>query len=445
MIFSKHNFARSGATKQSYLGNALLMGLLRNKSRKLDLFLAKVALILILSTCTFYSQENNIELVESIPVETSLDNPDIRNTQEVWLEMINSAQKTIDIEQFYISNKKGEPLDTILKAIVAAAKRGVIVRIIVDSKMYETYPDDVNWLEEQSPNIIARVLDIGKISGGIQHAKFFIVDGYEIFLGSQNFDWRALKHIHELGIRFKGVFDLHKKIFEYDWCKARESSEHCYLSNPLIEIVFGEDSNFILTYIRPTFSSPDAVDKYKISRNVEDSQELIETLTDLYNINKIISEAKKEINLTFLSYNPITKDGYWDEIDTALINASKRGVKVKLLVSDWNLTKTAVDHFKTLISYPNFEIRYTAIPEYSGGFIPFARVDHCKYITADDYVWIGTSNMSRSYFYESRNLGIIIEQRPLAKQVRRIFYKSWDSEYAHPIEPNGEYTPRKRN
>lgn len=116
-----------------------------------------------------------------------------------------------------------------------------------------------------------------------------------------------------------------------------------------------------------------------------------------------------------------------------------------MLVSDWNLTKTAVDHFKTLISYPNFEIRYTAIPEYSGGFIPFARVDHCKYITADDYVWIGTSNMSRSYFYESRNLGIIIEQRPLAKQVRRIFYKSWDSEYAHPIEPNGEYTPRKRN
>lgn len=216
MIFSKHNFARSGATKQSYLGNALLKGLLRNKSRKLDLFLAKVALILILSTCTFYSQENNFELVESIPVETSLDNPDIRNTQEVWLEMINSAQKTIDIEQFYISNKKGEPLDTILKAIVAAAKRGVIVRIIVDSKMYETYPDDVNWLEEQSPNIIARVLDIGKISGGIQHAKFFIIDGYEIFLGSQNFDWRALKHIHELGIRFKGVFDLHKKIFEYD-------------------------------------------------------------------------------------------------------------------------------------------------------------------------------------------------------------------------------------
>jgi phosphatidylserine/phosphatidylglycerophosphate/cardiolipin synthase-like enzyme len=401
-------------------------------------------LFILLLFSSVYAQNNSFELVESIPVETSLDNPDIRNTQEVWLEMINSAQKTLDIEQFYISNEKGEPLDTILKAIVAAAKRGIIVRIIVDSKMYDTYPYDVQWLEEQSPNITTRVLDIGRISGGIQHAKFFIVDGYEIFLGSQNFDWRALKHIHELGIRFKGVFELHKKIFEYDWCKAGESSEHCYLSYPLIEVTYYTDTSFISTYMQPTFSSPNAVDKYLLKKEAE-PQKLIEILTDLYNINRMISEAKKEINLQFLSYNPNTNDGYWEEIDTALINASKRGVKVKLLVSDWNLSKTAVEHFKTLISYPNFEVRYTSIPEYSGGFIPFARVEHCKYIAADDYVWIGTSNMSRSYFYESRNLGMIIEQSQLAEQVRSIFYKSWNSEYANPIEPNGEYTPRKRD
>jgi hypothetical protein len=43
--------------------------------------------------------------------------------------MINSAEKTLDIEQFYISNEKGEPLD-VLGAIVAAGKRGVVVRII---------------------------------------------------------------------------------------------------------------------------------------------------------------------------------------------------------------------------------------------------------------------------------------------------------------------------
>ena len=68
--------------------------------------------ILILNSVVFSQQ--NLELVESIPVEKTLNNPDIRNTLEVWLEMINSAQTTLDIEQFYISNEKGEPLDTCL-------------------------------------------------------------------------------------------------------------------------------------------------------------------------------------------------------------------------------------------------------------------------------------------------------------------------------------------
>ena len=97
---------------------------------------------LLLNYLSYTQVVQNIELVESIPVETTLDNPDIRNTLEVWLEMINSAETTLDIEQFYISNEKGEPLDIILGAIIAAGKRGVKVRIIIDSKMYKTYPED---------------------------------------------------------------------------------------------------------------------------------------------------------------------------------------------------------------------------------------------------------------------------------------------------------------
>ena len=120
-------------------------------------------------------------------------------------------------------------------------------------------------------------------------------------------------------------------------------------------------------------------------------------------------------------------------------------MKVKLLVSDWNLGKTAVEHFKELIGYPNFEVRYTEIPDYSGGFIPFARVEHCKFITADSTCWIGTSNMSYDYFYESRNVGLVVENGKFTQRVRDIFYKSWNSEYAHPIESNGEYIPRKKS
>src|SRR3990172_2336305 len=139
-------------------------------------FKLKILFLFLFPLIIFPQQKFDIELVESIPVETTLDNPDIRNTQEVWLEMINSAQKTLDIEQFYITSEEGEPLDTILKAIVAAANRGVQVRIIVDGTFYEMYPADVSWLEAQSYNIEKRVIDFKTLAGGIQHAKFFIVD-----------------------------------------------------------------------------------------------------------------------------------------------------------------------------------------------------------------------------------------------------------------------------
>lgn len=400
-------------------------------------FVLRVVSLLIFSCCALYSQQN-IELVESIPIETSLDNPDIRNTQEVWLEMINTAQKTLDIEQFYISNERGEPLDTILTAIVAAAKRGVIVRIIVDGEMYRTYPDDVTWMEQQSPNITKHVIDFKALAGGIQHAKFFIVDGKEVFFGSQNFDWRALKHIHELGVRISGdneLIRIYSDIFNEDW-KYSEINDGKTWNLPIYTIsgpdfmihksIYGDSIQ-----VKPTISPKEF---YHINGE-----------KDLDEIMFMINYASTEITLQFLSYNPVTKEGYWEEVDAALISATKRGVKVKLLVSDWNLGKTAVEHFKELIQYPNFEVRYTVIPDFSGGFIPFARVEHCKFITADNITWIGTSNMSYDYFYESRNVGLVVESGKFTQRVRDIFYMSWESEYAHPVESTGEYRSRQRN
>ena len=445
LFLSKFNlFARSKATfttlgKQSYPYNALSMGLLRFVFRRLNTSLAKVVLSIVLICSVLYSQENNIELVESIPVETSLDNPDIRNTQEVWLEMINSAQKSLDIEQFYISNEKGEPLDTVLNAIVVAANRGVIVRIIVDGEMFRTYPDDVTWLEQQSKNITKHVIDFKSLAGGIQHAKFFIVDGKEIFLGSQNFDWRALKHIHELGVRIKSSIVLrYLNMFNFDWYYSERNDGVNWLTDSSMVYAIRRNSQLIYT---PVYDTINPIAVFSPKEFLIDG---IFSKWDLTSIVKMIIEAKSEITLQFLSYNPVTKDGYWEEIDTALINASKRGVKVKLLVSDWNLSKTAVEHFKELIKYPNFEVRYTSIPDYSGGFIPYARVEHCKFITADNYTWIGTSNMSHDYFYESRNVGLVVESEKFTQRVGDIFFKSWNSEYARPIESTGEYVPRRR-
>ena len=81
-----------------------------------------------------------IEIVESTPIGTSLDNPDIRNTHEVWLEMIGNARQSLDLEEYYVSNMPGRQLESVLAALYNAADRGVKVRLIADSRMYKNVP-----------------------------------------------------------------------------------------------------------------------------------------------------------------------------------------------------------------------------------------------------------------------------------------------------------------
>ena len=42
------------------------------------------------------------------------------------------------------------------------------------------------------PGAESRLFDVGKAWGGVLHAKYFLVDDDGLYLGSQNFDWRAL-------------------------------------------------------------------------------------------------------------------------------------------------------------------------------------------------------------------------------------------------------------
>lgn len=388
----------------------------------------------------------DIELVESIPVETNLDNPDIRNTQEVWLEMINGAKLTLDIEQFYISNEKGEALNTVINAIVSAGERGVKVRIIVDAGMYKTYPETVDWLGKQK-NIEVVKFDVKSLTGGIQHAKFFIVDNEQVFLGSQNFDWRALNHIHEIGVRIKhkGCSDFFERVFKMDWEFVEEDLDR-------FDFEFPETNKFI-------FPHKDSLSSFIVSCSFTTTSKLLfvasgdprgrrnifpEYLDNEFDdklIISLINSAKSEITLQFLSYHSKSREGsYWGALDSSLINAVNRGVKIKMIISDWNLSKDDVETFLMLQENPNIEIKYSSIPEWSGGYIPYARVEHCKFITIDGKsCWIGTSNAEKSYFYNSRNVGIVIENEKFTTRLRDIFYKSWNSEYTHPIMSEGEY------
>jgi phosphatidylserine/phosphatidylglycerophosphate/cardiolipin synthase-like enzyme len=382
------------------------------------------------------AQSPDVEIVESIPVSTTLDNPDIRNTHEVWLEMIGRSRKSLDLEQFYISNEPGKLLEDILAAIYKAADRGVKVRVIIDARMYKTYPGSADSLGRYK-NIEVRRIDFGQVGGGIQHAKYFICDAKEVFVGSQNFDWRALEHIHELGLRInnKEFAAAYGDVFELDWqlaslapeaAKAFPLTRKKYTTPILVAGKNGDVASLV-----PTFSPIGWI---------RDS-----TLWDEQAMVGVMDGSRRTLTLQFLSYSPSERrGGKYTAIDDAIRRAAKRGAKVRMTVSDWQKGSPAVAALKELADVPNIEVAFTTIPEWSGGYISFARVEHCKYIVADESkFWLGTSNCEKSYFYGSRNLGVVCTSSNLAGTLARIFQKSWSSPYKELITQNGEYSPRE--
>ncbi|MBI3766388.1 MAG: phospholipase [Ignavibacteriales bacterium] len=378
----------------------------------------------------------DFEIVESIPIETTLDNPDIRNTHDVWLDMINEAKRTLDIEEFYISNQASEPLDDIIKAIMKAAERGVKVRVITDARMYKTYPETIDLLGKQK-NISTRVIDFGKLAGGVQHAKYFIVDTEQVFIGSKNFDWRALKHIHELGIRFKNADAAVpcRDLFDLDWQLA-EKNDPKLIDSALESIRYRTPFRVIEPNNDTLIFSPTCSPRGLIPDTV---------LWDEKNIIYLIDGAKSDVFCQVLTYSPVGRDkSFYGVLDNALRRAAVRGVNVKMIVSDWSKEHPTIEHLKSLALIPNVEIKFSEIPEWSGGYIPFARVEHCKYLVIDSAMcWLGTSNWEKSYFYNTRNLGLVVKNSRIAGILRTIFLKSWDGPYTELIKPEVEYKARK--
>ncbi|MDI6782918.1 MAG: phospholipase D-like domain-containing protein [bacterium] len=378
----------------------------------------------------------DFELVESIPVETELDNPNIRNTPEVWLEMFKNAKKSLDIEQFYICNAPNEPLEEIIQALIDAGKRRVKVRIISESKFYKTYPETLDRLKKEK-NISVRIIDFGKLAGGIMHAKYFIVDTRQVFLGSQNFDWKALKHIHEIGLKITNpaCAKIFSDVFELDWQLA-EKNDPSLIKKFLVKKQYPVP----IRLIEPSNQMVEFTPVYSPTGLIPD-----ESLWDEKKIIELIDTAKQEVVMQVLTYNPSVKGGgYYAELDTALRRAAARKVNVKLIISDWAKRKPQIDYLKSLAVIPNIEVKLSTIPQWSGGYVSYARVDHSKYLVVDSTKsWVGTSNWEKGYFYDSRNVGVIVNNNLISSLLEQIFMKSWDGPYTYFVKPDEEYIPPK--
>lgn len=382
-----------------------------------------------------------VALAETRPVETTLGNPAIPVAHEVWLEMIRGARRTLDFEEMYCSALPGEPTDDLLAAIGAAAKRGVKVRLLLDAGMYKTYPQPGESLGTV-PGVSVRTIDVRKIAGGIQHAKFFMADGEQVYLGSQNFDWRSFKHIHELGVRVRDprLTAFYADVFELDWQVAGEqiAGRDSTGARLLASWPRREAGAWPLTLVQSPGDTVRLWPSYTPRSFIPDT-----TLWDRDAIVRLLDSARHEIAVQIYSYAIGQRDRRDDTIDLALRRAAGRGVSVKLLVSDWEADNARIGDVQALSTVPNLETRMSSVPEWSKAYIPFARVEHCKYMVVDSlWTWVGTDNWEPSYFHSVRNVALTMKNRPIALEARRVFENSWSSPITRMVRAGEHYEPK---
>lgn len=365
-----------------------------------------------------------VELVETAPIETTLDHPDLPEAADVWRQMIAGARHTIDLAEFYVTNAPNSRLQPVIDALVAAAARGVMVRLLVDDGFARHEAATLEALAATHALAIRR-LDMHARAGGILHAKYFVVDGADAYLGSQNFDWRSLTHIQELGVRLRSaaLAGVLANLFETDWALAgggaAAARTHAHATNRF-PLVAGEGAS--RSELTPVYSPrgwlPD------------------EKLWELPRIVAMIDGAKTSVRVQLLTYKPFA------ELDGALRRAAARGVTVELLVSDWCKRKGCVEGVQRLALVPHVAVSFLSLPAWSGGFIPYARVAHAKYLVVDGAgAWIGTSNWERDYFYASRNVGLLVAGGRIPPRLDAFFGDNWRSPYATRVDPHAHYEP----
>lgn len=370
------------------------------------------------------------ELVHTSPVETSLTNPDLRESVAVWSELFDSAKKEIVIAQFYAVSKPGTAFEKVLASLTAAGQRGVKIRFLLDQKGVGLSEAATIARIKAIPNLDLRLIDFNKITGnGIVHAKYLAVDGEVAYIGSQNFDWRSFEHIHETGLRITepAMVGQVQAIFEQDWqaqALTSQGSRATVLNSKVVPANYAQNA-FLL-------ASPNAYNP----AGVGDSETGLPAL---------LAEAKSEVRIQLLDYAPLSYGPnrtrpYYAVIDNAVRAAAQRGVKIKLMVSSWNTEAPAIAYLKSLALVPNVEIRIVTIPTASTGFIPFARVIHSKTMSIDGKLaWVGTSNWAGGYFDLSRNLEVVLRNDAMAQRIAALHEQTWSSAYAQPIDINRQY------
>ncbi|MCJ8737043.1 hypothetical protein PDJAM_G00019280 [Pangasius djambal] len=407
-------------------------------------------------------QECRIVLVESIPLWMDYGTNATFGVPlyKAWKDLLSTATEQIDIASFYwsltaedigVKSSTDQFGRDLLEQLKALPKRNVSVRAVSSIPSVATNSTDLEVLRENGVQV--RRINFGKLTRGILHSKFWIVDRRHIYIGSANMDWRALTQVKELGVVIYNctslATDLHK-IYQSYWVMGQK--------NATIPVPWPSSYDTSINKDQPLrVNLSDVPSRVYISNSppafCPDSR-----TKDLDAVLSVVSQAEQFIHVAVMEYFPASKfyynHRYWPVIENALIRSVfERNVTVRLLVSCGRDSDSSVLPFLKSLNALNsasdnirIEVRLYIVPVGNETNIPYTRVNHNKYMVTDNVAYIGTSNWSADYFNTTAGVGLVVSQDVLHSpspgdtllgQLSAVFDRDWGSEFAVPLEKLG--------
>uniref|UniRef100_A0A8B9RUR5 5'-3' exonuclease PLD3 n=1 Tax=Accipiter nisus TaxID=211598 RepID=A0A8B9RUR5_9AVES len=404
-----------------------------------------------------------IVLVESIPEGMTFSDGSVPNpsTFSTWMNLLGTVTHSLDIASFYWTmtnedTRTHEPSaaqgEQILKELLQLSQRGVTVRIAVSHPSARSPLNDLQALEQSGA--VVRTVDMPRLTGGVLHTKFWLVDGTHLYIGSANMDWRSLTQVKELGAAVYNCSCLAKdlgKIFEAYWA----------LGVPGASIPVPWPANYSTTFNMETplelkLNDTDAAIYFSSSPPA-----LCATgrTQDLGALLSVIDAAEDFVDIAVMSYLPTTEfshpQRFWPAIDNRLRKAVfERRVKVRLLAGCWRHSQVTMFPFlKSLAAVADNRTRYSVevrlfmVPASAAqAKIPYARVNHNKYMVTEKVAYIGTSNWSGDYFVRTAGSALVVNQTvsqtsagtaastsTIREQLQAVFERDWSSQYSADI------------
>lgn len=403
----------------------------------------------------FSTDSCSMALVESIPLYMDYKGNATFGIplEKVWKSLISMATQKLDVVSFYwsltgedtgLNSSCDIPGRDILAELEALPSRNVSVRLLTSIPSVQTNCTDFKVLQQKGVHV--REVDFGRLTNGVLHSKFWIVDGKHLFIGSANMDWRALTQVKELGVVIFNCSSLAmdlQKIFNSYWEMGIPNSS---LPDPWPSKY---DTN--ISRHHPLLLKEDNVSsQIYIAGSPPPFCPLSRTL-DLDAILSIISGAQHYVDVAVMEYLPLIRfekpQKYWPVIDDALKTAAfDRKVKIRMLIScgrdsapdmmSYLQSLAALDSHHEHIS---IKIKLFIVPVGNQTDVPFSRVNHNKYMVTDKVAYVGTSNWSGDYFTTTGGVSLVISQhaphpiwkaKALQSQLKAVFERDWHSEFA---------------